>query len=204
VVATGSSTGVTIATANGCTTDLWMNLTEWSGLSGTLDQAANTNGTGTPATASITTLNANDLVIFGVSETATSGIGTLGAPWTAMTTVSDAAGSQSSWYQLVSSTGSFNPSVSVTASWDAAIAAFNVATTPTVSAPVDDGAGHLYIGGSDGKVHELDIATGADHPSTNPAIPGAPTVGAPAFDVNLNRIYVGASDGHIYSFTTPW
>jgi PQQ-like domain len=76
--------------------------------------------------------------------------------------------------------------------------------TPTVSAPVDDGAGHLYIGGSDGKVHELDVATGTDHTSTNPSIPGAPTVGAPAFDVNLNRIYVGASDGHIYSFTTPW
>ena len=34
--------------------------------------------------------------------------------------------------------------------------------SPTVSAPVDDGANHLYVGASDGKVHQLDVATGAD------------------------------------------
>jgi outer membrane protein assembly factor BamB len=34
--------------------------------------------------------------------------------------------------------------------------------SPTVSAPVDDGANRLYIGASDGKVHQLDVATGAD------------------------------------------
>jgi outer membrane protein assembly factor BamB len=33
---------------------------------------------------------------------------------------------------------------------------------PTVSAPVDDGANHLYIGASDGKVHQLDVLTGTD------------------------------------------
>jgi hypothetical protein len=34
--------------------------------------------------------------------------------------------------------------------------------SPTVSAPVDDGANRLYVGASDGKVHQLDVATGAD------------------------------------------
>lgn len=75
--------------------------------------------------------------------------------------------------------------------------------TPTVSAPVDDGANHLYIGASDGKVHQLDVATGTDQKQVT-IVPGTPTVGDPAFDVTLNRIYVGATDGHIYSFSTPF
>ena len=112
---------------------------------------------------------------------------------------------QSSWYQVVSSTGTFNPSVSFTKPWDAAIASFEVAlTTPIVSPPVDDGANHLYIGGSDGKVHQLDVATGTDQKQVTIPGTGTPTVGAPVFDFVRGAIYVGASDGHVYSFATPF
>ena len=75
--------------------------------------------------------------------------------------------------------------------------------TPTVSAPVDDGAGHLYIGGSDGKVHQVDIATGTDQkqaPTT--AISG--TFGDPTFNWDISSIHVGATDGHIYTLTVPF
>ncbi len=72
---------------------------------------------------------------------------------------------------------------------------------PTVSAPVDDGVGNLYIGGSDGKVHRLLVSDGSDAaqvPTT--AISG--TFGDPTFNVDINRIHVGGTDGHIYTFAT--
>jgi hypothetical protein len=76
--------------------------------------------------------------------------------------------------------------------------------TPTLSAPVDDGANHLYIGGSDGKVHQVDADTGNNEnmvPTT--AISG--TMGDPTFNVDApTRIHVGGSDGHIYTFATPF
>jgi putative pyrroloquinoline-quinone-binding quinoprotein len=75
--------------------------------------------------------------------------------------------------------------------------------TPTLSAPVDDGMGHLYIGGSDGKVHQVDVATGTDQaqvPET--AISG--TMGDPTFNPNAGTVVIGGSDGHIYTFQTPF
>ena len=96
-VVSSSAANVTItvpAPIAGCPmgTDLLANVTEWSGLNGTQSQvpdtATATSGSASPATVSTTTLNAADLVIFGVSENAGSGIGTLGAPWTAMATIS--------------------------------------------------------------------------------------------------------------------
>src|SRR5438445_7074019 len=72
---------------------------------------------------------------------------------------------------------------------------------PTVSTPVDDGAGNIYIGGSDGKVHRLLVSDGSDAaqvPATG--VPG--TMGDPTFNYDLNKIHVGASDGHIYTFAT--
>jgi hypothetical protein len=78
--------------------------------------------------------------------------------------------------------------------------------TPTLSAPIDNGGGgYLFIGGSDSKVHQLDVATGTDKTSTNPTIPGAAgTVGNPAFDGTRNAIYVGSTNGSIYSYSAPW
>jgi hypothetical protein len=74
----------------------------------------------------------------------------------------------------------------------------------TVSAPVDDGNGNLYVGGSDGKVHMLAVSNpGTDLKQVTIPGPGG-TVGSPAFDVTRNTIYVGATDGHIYSFATPF
>jgi hypothetical protein len=76
--------------------------------------------------------------------------------------------------------------------------------TPTLSAPVDDGANHLYIGGSDGKVHQIDADTG-NNEKTVPATAISGTMGDPTFNVDLPvRIHVGGSDGHIYTFTTPF
>ena len=81
----------------------------------------------------------------------------------------------------------------------------NWTTTPTgapatVSTPVDDGAGNIYIGGSDGKVHRLLVSDGSDAaqvPATG--VPG--TMGDPTFNYDLNKIHVGATDGHIYTFS---
>ena len=75
-------------------------------------------------------------------------------------------------------------------------------TPASVSAPVVDGTNtFLYIGASDGKVHQLQVSNGTDSKQVT-IVPGTPTVGSPGFDGA--RIYVGAADGHIYAFTTPF
>ena len=143
VVDTSSTAGVTISIPNptsGCSTGggTWMNLSEWSGVSPILDGASAQSGTTSPASAgSITTSNANDLIILGTSIAT----GNLGTPspgtWTAMTAIAT-PDKQSSWYQAVSSAGPYNPSVTVTGisgsnGDDAAMAAFQTcsATDPT-------------------------------------------------------------------------
>jgi hypothetical protein len=143
-VDTSSATGVT-ATVTGCTGGMWMNLTEWSGLWGVVDQAAALAGTTSPASAgSITTTNASDLVIFGVADPSgnTYGSPSLGGtpgPWTAMTAITSPA-AQSSWYQNVSATGTFNPTVSETKhAWDAAMATFKACSVTDASYVVGDG-----------------------------------------------------------------
>lgn len=89
---------------------------------------------------------------------------------------------------------SFNGSSNPTLNW------FSITTT--YSTPVDDGAGHIYVGGTDGKVHQLNAVGGTTEKQVT--IPGTPTVGDPAFDGVLNRVYVGTSDGHVYAITTPF
>jgi len=78
-----------------------------------------------------------------------------------------------------------------------------LAGTPTVSAPVDDGAGNLYIGGSDGKVHRLLVSNGSDA-AQMPATGISGTMGDPTFNWDTSSIHVGATNGHIYTFTTPF
>jgi putative pyrroloquinoline-quinone-binding quinoprotein len=75
--------------------------------------------------------------------------------------------------------------------------------TPTLSAPLDDGANHLYIGGSDGRVYQIDADTG-NNELTVPTTAISGTMGDPTFNVDLPGIHVGGSDGHIYTFTTPF
>jgi outer membrane protein assembly factor BamB len=75
--------------------------------------------------------------------------------------------------------------------------------TPTLSAPLDDGANHLYIGGSTGKVFQIDANTGNNEKSVpTTAISG--TMGDPTYNFDQSRIHVGGTDGHIYTFTTPF
>jgi concanavalin A-like lectin/glucanase superfamily protein/putative pyrroloquinoline-quinone binding quinoprotein len=73
--------------------------------------------------------------------------------------------------------------------------------TPNVSAPVDDFAGNIYVGTSLGKVHRIRVSDGADVGQVTITASPTPTVGDPAFDGVLNQIYVGATDGHIYTFS---
>ena len=71
--------------------------------------------------------------------------------------------------------------------------------TWTPSAPVDDGAGNLYFGGSDGKLHRLAVSDGTDLaqvPTT--AILGS--MGEPSINWDRGVIHVGGSDGHVYTF----
>ncbi len=61
---------------------------------------------------------------------------------------------------------------------------------------------HLYVGGGDGKLYELDRTT---NPPTSKVLPlGVPaTVGAPSLDVVNQLLYVGTSAGRIYALTVP-
>jgi hypothetical protein len=131
-VTSGSSAPVTITCSQ--TGAIWMNVSEWSGLVNTqsqvLDQGNAQHGTSSPASASsISTAHADDLVLFGVADTSgnTFGVPTAG-PWSSFSSVSAGGFAQAAWYQTVSATGTYDPTVTVTRSyWDAAIAAFKIA-----------------------------------------------------------------------------
>ena len=69
-----------------------------------------------------------------------------------------------------------------------------------MSTPVDDGAGNIYIGGSDGKVHRLLVSGGSDLAQV-PATGVSGTMGDPTFNWDISKIHVGATDGHIYTFS---
>jgi len=128
----GSSGTVTITFAGTNPYPLWLVVTEWSGLATTsaLDNATATAGGGANASAgTIATTNANDLVVFGVADSAPNSWGTPGpGAWSGLQQVSSQVITQAAWYRLVSATGSYAPQVAQTASsWDAAVAAFRAA-----------------------------------------------------------------------------
>jgi hypothetical protein len=130
-VSDGSSPTITI-TANGTANNMRISVSEWAGLSTTspLDQVGHASNTTTaPATATVTTVNARDLMIFAVADAASTTFGTP-APgtWTALTDANNSVTVQSAWFEAVSNASSYIPTVSQTgAKWDAAIAAFRVA-----------------------------------------------------------------------------
>ena len=80
------------------------------------------------------------------------------------------------------------------------------ATTVTVpSAPISfTGLGLVFVGSNDGKIHELNLATGADIKDevANTGQPGF--VGDPSLDVQLSRIYVSTTDQRGYGFAYPF
>ena len=142
-----ATNGVTVTA--GCTGAMRMNLTEWSGVTLTVETSAAQAGTTSPASAgSITTATANDLVIFGVADASGNTIGTPTGSWTAMTTVTAAPAIQKSWSQ-VPVAGTYSPSSTDTGtlSWDAVIAALKPCPT-TVSDP-----GYVTSNAQSGKVN---------------------------------------------------
>jgi hypothetical protein len=125
-VATNTSTTPVTATASAAG-GMYMSVTEWNGLSLTIDKTAAQGGTTSPASPpSITTTNAssNDLVLFGVADNSGNTYGTpSGGTWTALSPQITTPVAQSVWYQIAAA-GTFSPTVTETAhSWDAVIAA---------------------------------------------------------------------------------
>ena len=84
-----------------------------------------------------------------------------------------------------------------TAVWNTAIAS---PSTPVGFA----GLSKVYVGSTDGKIHELDLSTGADgkQRTVNLGLPSV--VGDPSVDVSLSLIYVSATDQRIYAFAFPF
>ena len=84
----------------------------------------------------------------------------------------------------------------------------NWTVTPTgaptsVSGPVDDGVNtYIYVGGSDGKVHQLQKSNGTDTKQL-PVSATTPTLGDPTFNADLNLLYIGGTDGRTYTFQIP-
>lgn len=74
------------------------------------------------------------------------------------------------------------------------------------SAPISStGLSYVFVGSSDGKIHELLLATGAevkDEVTNVGATKG--TVGDPSIDEVLSRIYVTTTDQRAYAFTIPF
>ena len=74
------------------------------------------------------------------------------------------------------------------------------------SAPIAlNGLSFVYVGSSDGTIHELALATGAD--VKNEVANSGPTVGTvgdPSIDEALSRIYVTTTDQRAYAFTIPF
>ena len=132
-VTNGTNNDVTITFA-GATGDMWIVVSEWSGLASTsqLDGAISSSGLTSPADAGpINTVNATDLIIFAVADIQPN---TFGVPapgnWNQLMSI-NASGfqpTQAEWYRFVGATGMFDPRVTETGgNWDAAIAAFKVA-----------------------------------------------------------------------------
>ena len=76
--------------------------------------------------------------------------------------------------------------------WDRTLAG---ASTPIFT---PGGSLAIYVGATDGLIHKLNPASGLDLDTR--MVNAAATTGDPSFDVVANRIYIGASDGRIYSF----
>ena len=78
-------------------------------------------------------------------------------------------------------------------------------TISSPSAPIGfTGSSKVYVGSSDGKIHELDAVTGMDgkQRTANTGQPGI--VGDPALDLVLSRIYISTNDQRAYGFTFPF
>ncbi|MBZ4329598.1 PQQ-binding-like beta-propeller repeat protein [Corallococcus sp. AS-1-12] len=65
-----------------------------------------------------------------------------------------------------------------------------------------NGVARIYVGGSDGKVHQLELETGTD--SGQVTVAPAQTIGTPTIDHTVSRLHVGTGDGRICAFPVPF
>jgi hypothetical protein len=65
------------------------------------------------------------------------------------------------------------------------------------------GSGVLYVGGNDGLVHELSMATGAQIATRNVG-GGEVVAGDPSYDTIARKLYVTTSQGKLYAFNAPF
>lgn len=71
------------------------------------------------------------------------------------------------------------------------------------SAPLTfSGINKVYVGGGDGKIHELDMNTGVD--GKQRLLNTSVTVGDVGLDLVLNNVLASASDGRSYAFAIPF
>jgi len=135
-VTDGSSSAVTIVCNSMCDNNvgpMWMSLSEWSGLAtaaplGPMNAATGTASGGMPGTASagsITTIDAPNLLVFGVSDS--SDISPVVTDWTVLDGIMVDSVVQRAWYRVATTIGPYAPGTTVTSAWDAAIAAFHPA-----------------------------------------------------------------------------
>ena len=64
------------------------------------------------------------------------------------------------------------------------------------------GISKVYVGGGDGKIHELDVNTGVD--GKQRLLNTSVTVGDVGIDLVLNNVLASASDGRSYAFAIPF
>ncbi|WP_233277911.1 PQQ-binding-like beta-propeller repeat protein [Myxococcus stipitatus] len=65
-----------------------------------------------------------------------------------------------------------------------------------------NGVVRIYVGGGDGKVHQLEMVGGAD--SAQVSLSSGLRIGTPTIDTTSSRLHVGSEDGFICSFPVPF
>lgn len=63
-------------------------------------------------------------------------------------------------------------------------------------------SGRVYVGSSDGKLHELDVHTGVNLKQVS--LGTAQRIGMPTVDNTVNRLHVGTQDGRVCAFQVPF
>ena len=62
----------------------------------------------------------------------------------------------------------------------------------------------VFVGSADGKIHELDVASGDDLKDETVATGTPGVVGDPALDIVLSTLYVSTTDQRAFEFTYPF
>ena len=124
----GTNAPITISRVD-TATDIWMHVSEWSGLatSSLFESASSDAGLSSPASAGNITTTAPALLVFGATDFLPNTFGTpTPGTWTALTPIVAAQVTQSVWYRLEPTPGTYNPQVTETGhEWEAAHAAFH-------------------------------------------------------------------------------